>query len=83
MTLSIYVDHYGELDSGQRERLDAKFTEIHGQDHGFAFVAERTLDEFIAIPCHWDSEHAIQTARDITEVMIRCGYDKFRITNSY
>lgn len=51
--------------------------------HTVKWVGKGELDEFIAIPCHWDYEHAIQTAKDITEVMLRLEFDKFQVTHSY
>ncbi len=41
------------------------------------------LDEFISIPCHWDGEHAIETAKDIVNVLLRLQIDSFRVIHSY
>ena len=51
--------------------------------HSLSFVSKGTADEFIAIPCHWNYEHAIQTAKDITGVLLRLSIDRFKIIHSY
>ena len=50
---------------------------------GVEFLDKGKKDEFIVIPCHWDYEHAIQTAKDITDVLLRLEIDEFTIRHSY
>lgn len=51
--------------------------------HGVEFLREDKEDEFMVIPCHWDRDHAIQTAKDITGVLLELEIDEFTIQHSY
>jgi len=56
---------------------------IRKMQHGLS--SRLCLDDhgFFTIPCHWDYDHMVQTAKDIRKVMKNNGFKRTRIRLSY
>lgn len=41
------------------------------------------FDDFLVIECHWDYKHMVETAIDISNILLRNGIEEFKIELSH